>query len=66
VLLAGLKDVHWRDLFETEFEVGLKRVGSFGPARSKRNRLLGSGRERWGEIVVACSQRVVAFEASDE
>jgi hypothetical protein len=27
---------------------------------------LGIGQERWGEIVVACSQRVVAFEVGEE
>jgi hypothetical protein len=27
---------------------------------------LGLGQERWGEIVVACSQRVVAFEVGEE
>ncbi len=27
---------------------------------------LGVSRERWGEIVVACSQRVVAFEVGEE
>jgi len=27
---------------------------------------LGIGRERWGEIVLACSQRVVAFEVGEE
>jgi len=34
-----------------------------GTASEELPALLGIGRERWGEIVVACNQRVVAFEA---
>jgi hypothetical protein len=37
----------------------LLRLGT--PAGELPERL-GIGRERWGEIVVACSQRMVAFE----
>jgi len=38
------------------------RLGTLAGELSKR---LGFSRERWGEIVVACSQRVVAIEVGE-
>jgi hypothetical protein len=47
----------WRELYARGQK--LLRLGT--PAGELPERL-GIGRERWGEIVVACSQRMVAFE----
>jgi len=47
----------WRELFARGQK--LLRLGMAGAELPER---LGISRERWGEIVVACSQRVVAFD----
>jgi hypothetical protein len=47
----------WRELHARGQK--LLRLGTAPDALPER---LGVSRERWGEIVVACSQRVVAFE----
>jgi len=51
----------WRELYARGQK--LLRLGI--PLEDLPERL-GIGRERWGEIVLACSQRVVAFEAGDD
>jgi len=51
----------WRELHARGQK--LLRLGT--PACELPERL-GIGRERWGEIAVACSQRVVAFEAGED
>jgi DNA-directed RNA polymerase specialized sigma24 family protein len=51
----------WRELHARGQK--LLRLGT--PASELPERF-GVSRERWGEIVVACSQRVVAFEAGEE
>ena len=51
----------WRELHARGQK--LLRLGT--PAGELPERL-GIGRERWGEIVVACSQRVVAFEMGED
>jgi len=51
----------WRELYARGQK--LMRLGT--PVGELPERL-GIGRERWGEIVLACSQRVVAFEVGEE
>jgi hypothetical protein len=51
----------WRELHAR----GQKLIRLGTPAAELPGRL-GIGRERWGEIVVACSQRVVAFDVGEE
>jgi DNA-directed RNA polymerase specialized sigma subunit len=51
----------WRELHARGQK--LQRLGT--PAAKLPERL-GVSRERWGEIVVACSQRVVAFNVAGE
>jgi DNA-directed RNA polymerase specialized sigma subunit len=53
--------VSWRELHAR----GQKLLRLGAPAAELAVRL-GVSQERWGEIVVACSQRVVAFEAGEE
>lgn len=51
----------WRELYARGQK--LLRLGTPSAELPKR---LGISWERWGEIVVACSQRVVAFEVGEE
>ncbi|MFN7881962.1 MAG: RNA polymerase subunit sigma-70, partial [bacterium] len=51
----------WRELHARGQK--LLRLGTPTAELAQR---LGLSRERWGEIVVACSQRVVAFEVGEE
>ena len=51
----------WRELHARGLK--LMRLGTPPPELHMR---LGVSQERWGEIVVACSQRVVAFEVGEE
>jgi hypothetical protein len=51
----------WRELHARGQK--LLRLGTASEALPER---LGVSRERWGEIVVACSQRVVGFEVGEE
>jgi hypothetical protein len=47
----------WRELYARG-----QKLLRLGTAPEELPARLGIGRERWGEIVVACSQRMVAFE----
>ena len=51
----------WRELYARGQK--LMRLGTIAGELPER---LGVSRERWGEIVAACSQRVVAFEIGSE
>ncbi|EAQ68707.1 sigma-70 region 2 family protein [Synechococcus sp. RS9909] len=51
----------WRELYARGQK--LMRMGTIAGEVPER---LEVSRERWGEIVVACSQRVVAFEVGEE
>ena len=46
--------------------VWLDELHARGQKRLRLGTLAGELPERWGEIVVACSQRVVALEVIDE
>jgi hypothetical protein len=50
----------WRELFARG-----QKLLRLGTATAEIPDRLGIGQERWGEIVVACSQRVVAFDVLD-
>jgi hypothetical protein len=51
----------WRELHARG-----QKLLRLGTAPAELPARLGIGRERWGEIVVACSQRVVTMEGSEE